>query len=212
MRGDFTLKEWLERHSEAERKREERGKVMAVKKQQRGRDEGMAQQYFLKQKKNATPLIFRMYEDQKSDGIIISILPYHFWVERVGANGETEREKLEKLRVLYCLKIDNEAEVDAVVTRDAKVTSLEIQPQREKEGRYQVPLDVIQKAADEGRPIQVTLNEGSVFRGTIDWHSTYFIKMKVAPNASIVVFNHSLHEVRDVSPEPAASGRKSARR
>lgn len=207
VRGDFTLKEWLDKHSEAERKREERNKVLAVKKQQRGRDEGMGQQYFLKQKKNGTSMRFEMYEGQSADGKIISILPYHFWLEFSNAASETEREKIEKLRCLFCYKHENGRDVVAARTVDEAVVELKIPPVREKEGRYEVPLDVVQKAADDGATVRVTLNDGSVFQGTVDWHSNYFIKLKVAANASVVVFNHAIHDLA----LPVSGGRRAAR-
>jgi hypothetical protein len=196
VRGDFTLKEWMEKHAEAERKRKERDKVQAVKKQQRARDEGMAQQYFLKQKRNETPLLLRMHGGTEIEGPIRSILPYHFWIDvAVPEGGEPKREKIEKLNVVMCYKKENAAEVVAGLAKDETVAALDIQPVREKESRYEVPLAVVQKAAQDNLPLRAILNEGTVVEGTIDWYSSYFIKVKLSTGASVVVFNHGVHKL-----------------
>ncbi len=192
VRGDFTLKEWLDKHNEAERKRSERAKVLLVKKQQRGRDEGMAQQYFLKQKKNKTRLFFHMADGSRTEGIVTSILPYHFWVEPSTPNPDGSRNKVEKLQIMYCYKRENEPDVVPAMRHDETVASLELKPVREKEHRYNVPKDLLDKAAQSGKPIRVVLIDGSIFVGTIDWYSHYFIKAKVSPGGSVVVFNHAI--------------------
>lgn len=204
VRGDFTLKDWMDKHAEADRKRKERDKILAVKKQQRARDEGMAQQYFLKQKRNETRVIFRMYGGEKIEGPVRSILPYHFWIDVQGSEDEPKREKIEKLNILFCYKRENEKDVLAGLGEDSAVRALNLQPVREKESRYEVPLSLVQKAAQDGNPLRVVLNDGTLVEGTIDWHSSYFIKIKLRPGASLVVFNHAIHDVDMVEAHSSA--------
>lgn len=207
VRGDFTLKDWMEKHAEAERKRKEREKVLVVKKQQRARDEGMAQQYFLKQKRNETVVIFHMYDRKEIKGPIRSILPYHFWVDVISGDPQGQREKIEKLNVLMCYKQENDVEVRAGLRDDEAVAALQIQPVRDRENRYEVPQPLVLKAAQEGLPLRAVLNDGTVAEGTIDWHSAYFIKMKLSTGASVVVFNHAVHRL-DIAEVHSGASRK----
>lgn len=208
VRGDFTLKEWMEKHAEALRKRKERDKVMAVKKQQRSRDEGMAQQYFLKQKRNETPHVFRMHGDEEVVGVVRSILPYHLWLDVETADApEPKREKLEKLSMLYCFKAENTPEVRKGLKRNDVLAEQKLQPVREKDGRYVIPLGIVQRAAQEGRVLRILLSDGTIVEGTIDWHSVYFMKIKLRSGASVVVFNHGIQNLEIASSEPSAASR-----
>lgn len=196
VRGDFTLKEWMEKHAEAERKRKERDKVLAVKKVQRSRDEGMAQQYFLKQKRNQTVLVFRMHGHTEILGTVRSILPYHFWLDvQKPDRDEPAREKIEKLLILMCYKVDNTGDVNRGLKQDSAIAEQQLVPVREKDGRYVIPQGVVQKAAQDGSLLRVLLYDGTIVEGTLDWHSTYYLKLKLRTGASVVVFNHGIRSL-----------------
>jgi sRNA-binding regulator protein Hfq len=83
---------------------------------------------------------------------------------------------------------------------DSAVAELKLGPVREKESRFEMPMVDLQKAADAGMTVRATLNDGTVLEGTIDWHSLYFIKLKVANNASVVIFNHAVHNLQVLKP------------
>ena len=191
VRGDFTFKEWMERHEVALQKREKRQAYEQVRKQIRARDEGLARQFFLKQKKNAVPMVFICYGGVRLDGVITGILPYYFYL----GEGKAQ-QKHEKLSMLYCYKKEHENEVRASLERDTEVAAQALVAQRDKSARPPIPENELKSSIDEKKEVRFTLHDGSVFAGTIDWYSKYNVKVRLSEKASVVLFTHAVYELK----------------
>jgi sRNA-binding regulator protein Hfq len=200
VRGDFTLKQWLDKHAQAEVKRQERDKLDAVKRQRRSREEGMAQQYFLKQKKKGIPLGFALADHTYLEGLIVSILPYHFWIEWLDHQRQPQRTKLEKLQVLYCYKVENRDDLPELLRVNEPVRQQQRTPSRDRKERYTPSARLLDLAVNSDRVLRVSLIDGTTFAGTVDWYSSHFVKLKLADQVSVVVFNHALEGLTNDTP------------
>lgn len=192
VRGDFTFKDWMERHQAALVKREKRQAYEMERKQERAHNEGMARQYFLKQKKNAEPMVFVRNDGSHLEGPVTGILPYYFYVGQ-----GREQQQYEKLTMLYCYKKEHEADIQPLLgRRDPAVAALHLEPARDRSVRYQVPEDELRAACEAHRRVTFTMADGLMVSGTIDWFSKYNVKLRVQQDASIILFTHALHHFR----------------
>jgi sRNA-binding regulator protein Hfq len=192
VRGDFTFKDWMERHQVAMEKRDKRQVIEHERKVLRARNEGMARQYFLKQKKNKEPMVFVRADGTELEGPVTGILPYHFYV-----GDGPEQQQYEKLSMLYCYKKEHEDELKTVLApRDPAVHQMGLEPSRDRTVRYQVPEAELKACTDGKRKVVFVMQNGQTLSGTVDWYSKFNVKLRLAQDASVVLFTHAVHAFR----------------
>ena len=115
--------------------------------------------------------------------------------------GETERQELPKTDVKYCYKTEDAADIQSILRYNEEIEEQNLKPIIQRKKRYSINTRAIVQARRARHTIEVTMLEGEVFRGLVDWVSRYEIKMILENESKIVVFRHAICDFKVFSPE-----------
>ena len=111
-------------------------------------------------------------------------------VETPGSN-DISRHTIKKLNIKFIYELDVQKLINEAKKVDQQVQDEKIEPIKEIKERYKVPENFL----IAGNNIKVTINEGEVFEGKIEWASKYEIKLKLLTCASVVLFKHAINKL-----------------
>ena len=97
-----------------------------------------------------------------------------------------------KTDVKYCYKAEDAIDIQSIIryNEEIKAQNFKLIIQRKK--RYSINTQAIVQARRARHTIEVTMLEGEVFRGLVDWVSRYEIKIILENESKIVVFRHAI--------------------
>ena len=181
--------------------------------------------YIQKQIRLQTPMFFGLYNHTLLSATVTGFTKYEF-VLQVAPNlpinrdssdssesserdrngndsvrGETERQELPKTDVKYCYKAEDAADIQSILRYNEEIKEQNLKPIIQQKKRYSIKPRAIGQARRARHTIQVTMLEGEVFRGLVDWVSRYEIKMILENESKIVVFRHAICDLKVFSPE-----------
>ena len=161
--------------------------------------------YIQKQIHLQTPMLFGLYNHTLLPATVTGFTKYDF-VLQVALNpdpigGETERQELPKTDVKYCYKAEDAADVQSIIRYNEEIREQNLKPIIQRKKRYSINTRTIVQARRDQHTIEVTILEGEVFRGLVDWVSRYEIKMILENESKIVVFRHAICDFKVFSPE-----------
>ena len=170
--------------------------------------------YIQKQIRLQTPMFFGLYNHTLLSVTVTGFTKYDF-VLQVALNpdhigGETERQELPKTDVKYCYKAEDAADIQAVIRYNEEIKKQNLKPVIQRKKRYSINTRTIIQARRARHTIEVTMLEGEVFRGLVDWVSRYEIKMILANESKIVVFRHAICDFKVFSSEEQVSNQSVA--
>lgn len=158
-------------------------------KEQTSRQLSFGDLYILKQINYETPMYFAMYNHEQLPSYVLEMTLSEF---TLNCNG-TERI-VQKSDVKYCYKDIDAENVIAILHFNDEIKDKQLQPIRSQDEQYTIESKTIREARLEGNSIKVTLREGEIFQGVVDWISPYEIKMVLKNGSKIVVFRHAIFE------------------
>ena len=161
--------------------------------------------YIQKQIRLQTPMFFGLYNHTLLPVTVIGFTKYDF-VLQVGLNtdptgGEAERQELPKTDAKYCYKAEDATDIQSIVRYNEEIKEQNLKPVIQRKKRYSINTRTIVQARRNQHTIEVTLLEGEVFHGLVDWVSRYEIKMILENESKIVVFRHAICDFKVFSSE-----------
>ena len=161
--------------------------------------------YIQKQIRLQTPMFFGLYNHTLLSVTVTGFTKYDF-VLQVALNpnpigGETERQELPKTDVKYCYKAEDATDIQSIIRYNEEIKTQNLKPVIQRKKRYSIKTRAIIQARRARHTIEVTILEGEVFRGLVDWVSKYEIKMILENESKIVVFRHAICDFKVFSSE-----------
>ena len=142
--------------------------------------------YIQKQIRLQTPMFFGLYNHVQLPVTISEFTKYTFTLQ-----GEGEKQEVPKTDVKYCYKTEDAEKIQSLMRYDEEIQAQKLKPIASRKERYEVDTQEIWQARKERYPIEVIMHEGEIFRGMVDWVSSYEIKMVLENGSKIVVFRHA---------------------
>ncbi len=144
--------------------------------------------YILKQINFETPMFFALYDDVQLPATVLEMT-----LSRLTLNSNGKEQHIPKTDVKYCYKDVDAERVQAAINIDEEVKAQQLTQSTSDDQAYEIDTEAVQDARKNKSPIQVTLREGEIFRGIIDWVSPYEIKLILANGAKVVIFRHAVY-------------------
>ncbi len=152
--------------------------------------------YIQKQIRLQTPMFFGLYNHILLPATIIDFTKYDFVLQ-----GEGERQELSKTDVKYCYKAEDATDIQSIIRYNQEIKEQNLKPIIQRKKRYNINTRAIIQARRAWHTIEVTMLEGEVFRGLVDWVSRYEIKMILENQSKIVMFRHAICDFKVFSSE-----------
>lgn len=152
--------------------------------------------YLQKQIRLQTPMFFGLYDHALVPATITAFTKYDFVLQialnpdSIGAEGESR--ELPKTDVKYCYKAEDATGIQSIISYNEEIKKQDLKPIVQPSKRYSINTSVIIQARRARQMIEVTMLEGEVFRGLVDWVSRYEIKMILDNESKVVVFRHAI--------------------
>lgn len=102
-----------------------------------------------------------------------------------------------KLSLKYGYDPDEWKKVRKASKKDKRVANQDMTPAKQPQDRYTCSDKRLFGYVDNGREVSVTLVDGEVFRGSVQWFSRYEFGLLLKGDVEITVFRHAL---QDLSP------------
>ena len=161
--------------------------------------------YFQKQVREKTPMIFIGYGETVAC-IIIRGLVFE-WILVIPSGGEKnsthndERDKRKKTDFSCCYKQSDALKVLATMITDLAIVNQKLEPIIPRKDRYKVSDEILKTSQGDKSPITVALRTGQVFTGYVDWFTPFDIALILSNGGKVKIFRHGLYDVKVDAPE-----------
>ncbi|MYC76200.1 hypothetical protein F4X10_10605 [Candidatus Poribacteria bacterium] len=146
--------------------------------------------YILKQINFETSMFFGLYNHVQLPATVLEMT-----LSSLTLNSNGREQHIPKTDVKYCYKDIDAERLQASVDIDATVKSQQLTQLTPDVQAPEIDTEVVQDARKNGTPIEITLREGEIFRGIIDWISPYEIKLILGNGAKVVIFRHAVYNL-----------------
>lgn len=160
--------------------------------------------YAQKQIRLQTPLFFGLYNHVQLPATIVKFSKYSFTLQNNGEN-----QDIPKTDVKYCYKAKEAENIQSLVRYDENIRAQKLEPIVPRKERYEIETQKIWDARKNQHPIEVTMREGEIFHGLVDWVSKYEIKMILESGAKIILFRHAICDLKIFAPENGTEEQRS---
>lgn len=143
--------------------------------------------YILKQINLETPMFFALYNHVQLPAIVLEMT-----LSGLTLNCNGEERRLQKTEIKYCYKDEDAENVKSLLTFSEEIKAKQLKPVQTQDSVYSLDTESIEESRQDGKRIEITLREGEVFQGTVDWISPYEIKLVLDNAAKVVVFRHAI--------------------
>ena len=144
--------------------------------------------YILKQINFETPMFFALYDDVQLPATVLEMT-----LSRLTLNSNGKEQHVPKVDVKYCYKDVDAERLQAAIDIDEEVKAQQLTQLTSDAQPCEIDTEAVQDARRNKSSIQVTLREGEIFRGIIDWVSSYEIKLILENGAKVVIFRHAVY-------------------
>ena len=144
--------------------------------------------YILKQINFETPMFFALSNDLQLPATVLEMT-----LSRLTLNSNGNEQHIPKTDVKYCYKDVDAERVQAAINIDEEVKAQQLAQLTPDAQACEIDTEAVQDARKNKSPIEITLRDGEIFRGTIDWVSPYEIKLILANGAKVVIFRHAVY-------------------
>jgi len=145
--------------------------------------------YILKQINFETSMFFALYNHVQLPAIVLEMT-----LSSLTLNTNRKEQVIAKADVKYCYKDVDAENVQASVDTNDAVKAQQLKQLLPDDEGYEIDTETVRHARKNGSPIEVTLREGEIFRGTVDWVSPYEIKLILENGAKVVIFRHAVYD------------------
>lgn len=146
--------------------------------------------YILKQINFETSMFFALY-----DAIQLPATVLEMTLSSLTLNSNGSEQHIPKTDVKYCYKDIDAERVQAAVEIDEDVKAQQLKQLPADAQACEIDTEAVRHARKNGSSIQITLREGEIFRGTVDWVSPYEIKLILENGSKVVIFRHAVHNL-----------------
>ena len=160
--------------------------------------------YAQKQIRLQTPLFFGLYNHVQLPATIVKFSKYSFTLQSDGEN-----QDIPKTDVKYCYKAKEVENIQALIRYDENIRAQKLEPIVPRKERYEIETQKIWDARKNQQPIEVTMREGEIFHGLVDWVSKYEIKLILADGAKVIVFRHAICDFKTFASENETAEQRS---
>ena len=167
-----------------------KGKPQSKAKRKREPRDQRAIDYFQKQVREKTPMIFIGY-GETVDCTIIRGLVFE-WILVINE----ERDKRKKTDFSCCYKQQDAEKVVAVMTTDLAIVNQKLEPIIPRKDRYKVSDETLKTSQASKSPMTVALRTGQVFTGYVDWFTPFDIALVLSNEGKVKIFRHGLYDVK----------------
>ena len=136
-------------------------------------------------------MVFGLYDHQFISGTILGFNKNEFILRVDGEDLEVSRKNLK-----FCYKAQDTDKLEAILQHDETIQDLKLGPAGPSEDGFQIDTRQLVSAREDRVPIEVTMREGEVFRGSVDWESPSEIKLVLRNGAKIVLFRSAVEKFR----------------
>ena len=134
-------------------------------------------------------MFFALYADVQLPATVLEMT-----LSRLTLNSNGKEQHIPKTDVKYCYKdVDAERVCRQLFNIDDTVKAQQLTQITSDAQACDIDTDAVQDARRNKAPIEITLREGEIFRGIIDWVSPYEIKLILANGAKVVIFRHAVY-------------------
>ena len=144
--------------------------------------------YILKQINFETPMFFALSNDVQLPATVLEMT-----LSRLTLNSNGNERHIAKRDIKYCYKDVDAEGVQAAIDVNEKVKAEQLTRLTSDADACELDTEAVRGARRNKSVIEITLREGEVFRGTIDWVSPYEIKLILANGAKVVIFRHAVY-------------------
>ena len=144
--------------------------------------------YILKQINFETSMFFALYNHVHLPATVLEMT-----LSSLTLNSNGSEQHIAKTDVKYCYKDTDAERVQASVAIDDAVKAQALTQLTPDAQAPEIDTKTVRLARKNGNPIEVTLREGEIFRGIIDWVSPYEIKLILENGSKVVIFRHAVH-------------------
>ena len=152
--------------------------------------------YIQKQIEFQTDMIFALYDHQFISGTIHGFNKYEFTLRIDGEILEVSRKNLK-----FCYKAQDAGKLQAILHYDETIQDLKLGPAGSVKEGSQIDTLQLVTAREDRVPIEVTMREGEVFRGSVDWESPNEIKLVLRNGSKVVVSCSAVEKFKVCSKE-----------
>ena len=146
--------------------------------------------YILKQINFETSMFFALY-----DAIQLPATVLEMTLSSLTLNSNGKEQQIAKTDVKYCYKDFDAEKVQAAIEIDEDVKAQELTQLPPDAQLSEIDTEAVRQARKNGSPLEITLREGEIFRGTVDWVSPYEIKLILENGAKAVIFRHAVYNL-----------------
>ena len=144
--------------------------------------------YILKQINFETSMFFVLYNRVQLPATVLEMT-----LSSLTLNSNGKEQHIAKTDVKYCYKDIDAERVQASVEIDDDVKAQQLTQLTADAQAPEIDTEAVQHARKNGVSIEVTLREGEIFRGVIDWVSPYEIKLILENGSKVVIFRHAVY-------------------
>ncbi len=146
--------------------------------------------YILKQINFETSMFFALYDRVQLPATVLEMT-----LSSLTLNSNGKEQQIAKTDVKYCYKDIDAERVQASVDMDEALKEQQLTQLTADEQAPEIDTEAVQHARKNGISVAVTLREGEIFQGVIDWVSPYEIKLILKNGAKVVIFRHAVYSL-----------------
>ena len=146
--------------------------------------------YILKQINFETSMFFALYNHVQLPATVLEMT-----LSSLTLNSNGREQHITKTDVKYCYKDIDAERVQVSFDIDDTVKAQQLKQLTSDVQAPEIDTEAVQRARKNGTAIGVTLREGEIFRGIIDWVSPYEIKLILENGAKVVIFRHAVYNL-----------------
>ena len=146
--------------------------------------------YILKQINFETSMFFALYNAIQLPATVLEMT-----LSSLTLNSNGKEQQIAKTDVKYCYKDFDAEKVQAAIAIDEDVKAQGLTQLPPDTQPCQIDTEAVRHARKNGSPIEITLREGEIFRGTVDWVSPYEIKLILENGAKVVIFRPAIYNL-----------------
>jgi sRNA-binding regulator protein Hfq len=167
--------------------------VLARRRFEEHRDLHAAQSCLANALGSGTPIALGLHGQRRVIGKITAVDAYEFTIQP----DEGPPEVVHKLQAKYAYAPDDWKKVRKGLGSDKELSKAPQPPVTKPQDRYAVADRRLFACLDDKRSIDVTLLEGEVFTGQVDWFARFEFGLKTKGDGPVTIFRHAVHRLLD---------------
>jgi sRNA-binding regulator protein Hfq len=140
---------------------------------------------------------FRLYDGERQGKLVADDNPFAWQL----TDDDEPATKLSKLHVLLFCPADAKGAIYGLARRDDAVTDQKLGPAFKADDRMDLEAITreVEKAKRPDREALVTLRNGMVFQGKVEWDSPFELQLRLSNNAWILILYHAINKIETAS-------------